>query len=102
MTQSPYEASRRGGLSLADRLALDRTELANERTLLAYLRTALALAVVGASCLQFLDRLIFHAAGWAFLAAGGVTAAAGVRRFLAVRRRLAGIAAVGRDDAQVS
>ncbi len=33
--------------TLADRLALDRTNLANERTLLAYVRTALALAATG-------------------------------------------------------
>lgn len=38
-----------------DILARDRTHLANERTLLAYWRTAFALIVLGAFLIKFLD-----------------------------------------------
>ena len=55
MRQSPYSHYGSQALSLTDHLAIDRTILANERTLLAYLRTALGLVVIGATFLHFLE-----------------------------------------------
>jgi putative membrane protein len=75
-------------LSLADRLAVERTVLAAERTLLAYARTALALVVVGATLLHFLEARWYLLAGWASIGAGGVAMAVGLMRFLRLRRRL--------------
>ena len=71
------------------RLALERTRLANERTLLAYARTALALLAAGAVLPQFFPAhpgLVRVA--WGVAAAGAATGAAGLLRFLTVRRRL--------------
>jgi putative membrane protein len=74
---------------LRDQLAVERTRLANERTLLAYVRTALALAAGGAVLLQFFPAypsLLWLA--WLLIAAGGVTLAVGICRFIVVRGQL--------------
>ena len=41
-----------------------RTALANERTLLAYVRTTLALFVVGGSLIKFFETRSLHTLGW--------------------------------------
>jgi putative membrane protein len=74
---------------LRDKLALERTLLANERTFLAYMRTALSLLAAGAALLHFFP----NAPGvtlpaWCLVAAGGITLAAGIFRFLQVRSHL--------------
>jgi len=45
--KNPYDRFRRDELILRDVLAIDRTILSNERTVLAYLRSALTLFIVG-------------------------------------------------------
>jgi putative membrane protein len=75
--------------ALRDRLAIERTVLANERTMLAYVRTALAFVIAGVSAIEFLDSTVLDVLGWAFVAAGVVTAALGALRFVATRRMLA-------------
>ncbi len=75
-------------LTLRDYLAIDRTALANERTLLGYLRTALALAVVGASALKFLASAPFVVLGWALLAAGAWMTWTGFKRFRRFKQRI--------------
>jgi putative membrane protein len=76
-------------LILRDRLALDRTHLANERTLLAYARTAFMLLAAGATAIKALpeDRWAV-VAGWTLLGLGAVMTSFGVRRFIVVRRRI--------------
>ncbi|MDX1650394.1 MAG: DUF202 domain-containing protein [Myxococcota bacterium] len=86
---SPYRDVRPASLILRDHLAADRTVLANERTFLAYLRTAFAFAVGGATLVHFVDRGWAAAAGGAMIPLGGVLLAWGVHRFLTERRRLA-------------
>ena len=77
-------------LSLSDRLAIDRTVLANERTFLAYLRTVLGLAALGATALKlFGDELFYRVVGVACLAVAPLLLFWGTRRFLRVRRDLA-------------
>lgn len=49
MPEKLYSDTHKEGLILRDRLAIDRTASANERTFLAYIRTALALFVSGAT-----------------------------------------------------
>ena len=70
-------------------LALVRTDLANERTLLAYGRTALMLAGTGVSLIKFLkpspEILLL---GWFLVAVGLVVGVVGVVRFTRLKRRL--------------
>ncbi len=78
-------------LSLTDRLALDRTQLANERTLLAYLRTFIGLVASGAAMWKLIDM------GWArivavlFFVCAPITVVAGFCRFNRERKRLQNI-----------
>jgi len=85
-------------------LAADRTNLSNERTLLAYVRTGLSLFGVGATFIRFFDRAVFSAVGWVLLVAGIACLAAGVVRFQQIRgrvrrmRNLPGPREVGDED----
>lgn len=55
-------------LKLTDILALERTYLANERTLLAYARSAFALFIAGVSFLKlFHNDTFFVQLGWGFI-----------------------------------
>lgn len=63
---------------LRDCLALDRTRLANERTLLAYVRTAFMLVVAGATALKlFVDTPGVVITAWALIVSGFVGLAFG-------------------------
>jgi putative membrane protein len=62
-----YYKRYRGQLILRDLLAADRTQLANELTLLAYMRTALTLFIAGVSFIQFFDHLLVEIIGWLFV-----------------------------------
>lgn len=80
------------GMTLRDKLAIDRTALANERTLLAYARTGLALMIVGGSLLKFFESPASSLAGRLLLAASALVILIGAARFLSVQRRLKCIA----------
>lgn len=74
-----------------DSLALVRTDLANERTLLAYGRTALMVAGTGVSLIEFFDRsMLLVSLGWLFTAVGGVIGIIGLVRFARLHGRLHG------------
>ena len=75
-------------LSLADRLAISRTDMANERTLLAYVRTALTLAAGGVGLVNIFTMAAIVALGWVLIPAGAVTLLVGVARFRRARRTL--------------
>lgn len=75
-------------LSLNDHLAVDRTALANERTLLAYVRTALQLTVAGVSLIKFFDDPVTFAIGVALVPIGFTILGSGFVLFLRRRRRL--------------
>lgn len=70
-------------------LGLIRTELANERTILAYLRTSIMLIGTGISLVKFLvvtrDLVLI---GWALIALGGMVGLIGTVRYFRLRRRL--------------
>ncbi len=62
-----------------------RDRLANERTLLAYVRTALALVIAGLSVSRFFERPVL---GWTLVGLGIITICAGTRRAVLVRSRI--------------
>jgi len=89
MYHNPYERFRGQRLTLNDYLAIDRTELSNERTLLAYGRTAIALLVTGVSAIKFFDSIWVSAVGAVFVACSIAVALIGARRYHAMGRRVA-------------
>jgi len=90
-------------LELRDYLALERTILSNERTLLSYLQNALAIGVTGITGLYAIDGVYARVAGIGFVALSFFVACVGFVKFRAVRRRLdkaspAGTAAVAVEE----
>jgi putative membrane protein len=71
---------------LADKLAINRTSMANERTLLAYIRTALTIMVLGFTMIRFFDNQEFVTIGWIMIPFGGFILLWGVRRYIRFRR----------------
>jgi len=69
-------------LTLADRLAIERTALANERTLLGYVRTMVGLMAVGVTLIKFFTDWKMVVAGWMFLGVGVVLVVIGFTRYL--------------------
>jgi putative membrane protein len=81
----PY-AGRGNQLILRDVLAIDRTRLANERTLLAWLRTALMLFVTGVTLIKLFEGVLaLEVLGVALLPTSAVAAGYGLRRYLHTR-----------------
>ena len=89
MAQNPYLRFRGKDLTLNDYLAIDRTVLANERSLLAYGRTSLAMLAIGGSCLKFFDSMWIQTLGVAFIGASIITMARGWARFRGMQKLLA-------------
>ncbi|QDT12862.1 DUF202 domain-containing protein [Planctomycetes bacterium K23_9] len=70
-------------------LALVRTALANERTLLAYGRTALMVSGTGVSLFKFFDEtLMIQFAGGGLFALGLAVGLIGLLRFMRLHKRL--------------
>jgi putative membrane protein len=81
MTKNPYERFERSELILRDELAIDRTLLSNERTLLAYLRSAAALIITGASIIHFANQGWFLAVGFTCIPGAIMISLVGLLRF---------------------
>ena len=84
-----YEKDR---LTLGDALALDRTQLANERTFLAYLRAAMMMGVSAVSLLKlFPGEAAFVAFAWTLIPASVALAILGIVRSVRLARALSGL-----------
>jgi len=71
-----------------DRDAIHRTILANQRTFLSYLRTALTFFVAGISFVKFFEYVIVEVIGWIFIPIGVITFVVGLYRYNKLRVRL--------------
>lgn len=69
-------------------LALERTKLANERTLLSYIRSSLYLLLGGIAILQLKDFRNIHWLGYVALAVCIIFLAVGIFRYVLLSRRL--------------
>jgi|SRR5690606_29077736 len=69
-------------------LALERTKLANERTLLSYIRSSLYLLLGGIGLLQLDDFVRIHWLGYVALFVCVVFLAIGIVRYIVLNRRL--------------
>ena len=85
---NPYENFQPGDLIVRDHLALDRTKLANERTLLAYLRSGISLMLAGATLYHFAQSPWLEWVGAGCVPLGLLTLVFGSWRFFSTARRL--------------
>jgi len=74
--------------AIRDRLARQRTELANERTLLSYIRTAMGFFIVGVPAVWWLELPGVQALGVVSLVAGVTFLGVGVWRFFTIKERI--------------
>jgi putative membrane protein len=84
-----YARYKREDLILRDYLAADRTVLANERTFMAFIRTAIALAAAGGSLIHFFETAAIKIGGAILIVLAVATMVWGVQRYLHYRRHLA-------------
>ncbi len=73
---------------LRDRLARQRTEMANERTLLSYLRTAMGFIAIGVPAVWWFDDSVIQALGVLSLITGLTFIAVGIRRFFILKAEI--------------
>lgn len=73
---------------LRDHLALDRTRLANQRTLLAFIRTSLYLVVSGLAVIQVKVLQDIYLFGWILIACSIIVLIAGVINYFYFRKKL--------------
>lgn len=71
--------------AIRDRLARQRTELANERTLLSYIRTAMGFFIVGVPAMWWLELPGVQALGVVSLVVGVAFLGIGVWRFFTIK-----------------
>lgn len=67
-------------MDLRDELAIRRTILANQRTLLTFFNASLALMIGGLTLIKFFSGLL-HGLGWMFLPAGVILFLYGFRNY---------------------
>ena len=85
----PYKVCDFDELILRDLLAIDRTRLANERTFLSYLRTAIMMAVSGITFLKLLPEFpVLRYIGYALLPLSLVVFLIGAFQFFKYRGRI--------------
>lgn len=75
-------------MNLQEKLAVDRTWQANQRTLLAYIRTMLGIVALALALLHFFPGPASVTASATLMVGGAILMLAGVRSFLRVRREL--------------
>ena len=88
MDNSPYSRYSKEELRLRDLLSVDRTILSNERNLLAYIRTALAVLVAGVTLIHFFESHILRVFGWTFIPVGIGILLVGFQRYRKVKQSI--------------
>lgn len=88
MNKSDQKPEHELPLTLTERLAAERNSLANERTLLAYIRTALSLIVSGTGFANYLTSPILRVIFLAFIPVGLLVLIIGGVRFRQQRKLL--------------
>ncbi|MBL7833092.1 MAG: DUF202 domain-containing protein [Cyclobacteriaceae bacterium] len=76
-------------LILREHLAIERTRLANETTLLAYIRTGLYFLVAGSTLGQIVNTVFWSIAGTPVIIIGLIIMMAGFYRFMRIKKSIA-------------
>jgi putative membrane protein len=82
-----YELEKKDA-SLQETLAIDRTRMANDRTLLSFIRTSLYFTVAGLSINSFIDVPSGALIGTVFLVLAFIILVAGVMKYFQQRKKL--------------
>lgn len=82
-TYAPYEKDHEQ-MILRDYLAVDRTMMANETSMLSYVRTALTLIAGGATLIKFFTEPMLQGIGWGFIIIGVWMVIHGYHKFVQV------------------
>lgn len=88
MKRQTYARFEKNELTLRDALAIDRTIAANERTLLGYIRTTLAMLGAGAALLHFFDDRAPQLAGWGLVGVSVPVLGIGIWHYIQRRNAL--------------
>jgi putative membrane protein len=80
----------RDKIILRDYLALERTRLANERTLFSYIRTSLYLIIAGVAFLQLKEFINIRWVGYLLLALSVVVLLTGIINYRLLRKKISG------------
>ena len=88
MNEQQYAKFSKKEFNLCDYLAIDRTSLANERTFLAYLRTALTVFIAGVTFIRFFDSILIEIIGWIFVPVSIATFLIGIIRFKKFKKQV--------------
>ena len=88
MHESQHSGESKEHLFLRDHLSAQRTTLANERTFLSYIRTALTLLVAGVSFIKFFGSVVIQVLGWILIPLGVFTLVKGIISFRKMARRI--------------
>ncbi len=75
-------------LGLTDRLALDRTHLANQRTLLAFTRTGMYLGFTGIGIFNLIQNPDLFWLGWVAIGLGILAAVIGLVNYLRMKGKI--------------
>jgi len=79
---------KRPHLILRDHFAAHRTDLANDRTFLAYIRTALTFFIVGVSFIKFFGHILIEIIGWILIPVGFFIFMKGLRKFKKIKKAI--------------
>ena len=85
---SPYTRFARDSLILRDHLAIDRTVMANTRTFLSYIRTALTMFIAGVTFIHFFEPRILLLIGWLFIPVSGAILLIGAIYYIKMKRSI--------------
>lgn len=88
MKHSPYSTFDHKRMNYRDYLAIDRTTLANERTLLSYGRTALMILATGISLIKIFESPGIALLGYALIPISVAIFLIGLHRFLRIRHAI--------------
>ncbi|MEI6222216.1 MAG: DUF202 domain-containing protein [bacterium] len=86
--KNPYTKYLQKELILRDQLAIDRTILANERTLLSYYGTGITLLVSSITLIKFFEFLLIEIAGFCLIPLSLLCMIVGYKRYVTMRSQI--------------
>lgn len=82
------KATEKANAEIRDSMAIERTQLANERTFLAYICTAMTLVLAGFSLMNFFKEIFYVWAGAIFIPLGLAAGVIGLIKFVQKRKAI--------------